>query len=147
MKTFSPTPTDINRQWLLVDAAGVPIGRLATQIAVFLQGKHKPTYCRHLDMGDAVIVVNAQKVKATGTKEKDKVYYHYSGYPSGMKARTLAEMRSRTPQRIIELAVKCMLPKGPMGRAMYRKLFVYADNQHPHEAQQPTPVQSLAKVG
>ncbi len=141
MRTFSAKPTDVKRQWLVLDAANVPIGRLATQIAVFLQGKHKPTYCRHIDMGDAVIVLNAKQVKATGQKETDKVYYHYSGYPSGMKARTLREMRARAPERIIEMAVQRMLPKGPLGRDMYRKLFVYADNKHPHEAQQPQQVE------
>jgi large subunit ribosomal protein L13 len=141
MRTFSATPADIKRQWLVVDATNIPIGRLATKIAVFLQGKHKPTYCRHIDMGDAVVVLNAAQVKSTGQKEQDKVYYHYSGYPSGMKARTLSEMRTKAPQQIIELAVRRMLPKGPLGRAMFRKLFVYAGTTHPHEAQQPTVVE------
>lgn len=137
MKTYSAKASDVKREWVLFDAAGMTVGRLATKIAMILQGKHKPTYCRHIDMGDAVVVVNAALVKATGKKEEDKVYYHYSGYPSGMKARTLGEMRARSPERILELAIKCMLPKGPLGRDMYRKLFVYGGASHPHVAQNP----------
>ena len=142
MKTYSAKPEDIKRAWVMFDAEGVTLGRLATQIAVILQGKHKPTYCRHMDMGDAVVIINADKIRVTGKKEEDKVYYHYSGYPSGMKARTVAEMRKKRPIKILELAVERMLPKGPLGRDMYRKMFVYPGAEHPHSAQQPQLLQS-----
>lgn len=135
MATFSAKPGDINRQWHVIDAKGQPIGRLSTKIATLLQGKHKPTYTPHMDTGDGVIVINAKEVKATGKKESDKVYYRHTGYPGGIKARTLSEMRQQFPERIIELAVKRMLPKGPLGRQMYRKLRVYAGAEHPHQGQ------------
>lgn len=135
MSTFSAKPDDIKRQWHVIDAKEQPIGRLSTQIATLLQGKHKPTYTPHMNDGDGVIVINAKEVKATGKKEQDKVYYRHTGYPGGIKGRTLSEMREAFPERIIELAVKGMLPKGPLGRAMYRNLRVYAGAEHPHQSQ------------
>ncbi len=139
-KTFSPTPADIEREWLVADADDVPLGRLASEVAQVLRGKHKPTYAPHIDGGDFVIVVNAGKVAVTGTKELDKSYYRHSGYPGGLTELSLAEMRSRFPERIIEAAVKGMLPKNKLGRQMLRKLKVYAGPDHPHVAQRPRPM-------
>lgn len=137
MKTFSAKPGTIERKWLLIDAADCTIGRLATQIAIRLMGKHKPIYTPHVDTGDAVVVINAEKVLATGNKEKNKMYYRHSGYPGGIKGVSLEKLRQTHPERIIEKAVLRMLPKGPLGRQMYRKLWVYAGADHPHQAQSP----------
>ncbi|MAZ44579.1 MAG: 50S ribosomal protein L13 [Legionellales bacterium] len=141
MKTFSPKPGDIQRKWWVVDAAKLPIGRVSTKVATLLQGKHKPTYTPHEDMGDFVVIINADKVPATGYKESDKVYYRHTGYPGGIKSETLKEMREKHPERILETAIKGMLPKGPLGRKMLSKLKVYAGSDHPHAAQQPEPLE------
>lgn len=137
MKTFIANPATIERKWYVVDAEGKTLGRLASEIAKVLRGKNKPIFTPHLDMGDYVIVVNAAKVKVTGKKMDQKIYYHHSGYVGGMKETTLKEMLAKKPERVLELAVKGMLPKGPLGRQMYKKLFVYAGPQHKHEAQKP----------
>ena len=138
-KTWSPTPADIDRSWHVVDAADVPLGRVASEVAQLLRGKHKPTFSPHMDMGDYVIVLNAEKVAVTGTKETDKVYYRHSGFPGGIKAQTVETIRERHPERLIENAVKGMLPKNKLGRATFAKLRVYAGSEHPHGAQNPTP--------
>ena len=137
MKTFTAKPESVKRDWYVVDATGKTLGRLASEIARRLRGKHKAEYTPHVDTGDYIIVLNADKVAVTGNKRKDKIYYHYTGYVGGMKQATFAEMIARHPERVIEIAVKGMLPKGPLGRAMYRKLKVYAGNEHAHSAQQP----------
>jgi large subunit ribosomal protein L13 len=137
MKTFIANPATIERKWYVVDAEGKTLGRLASEIAKVLRGKNKPIFTPHLDMGDYVIVVNAAKVKVTGKKLSQKIYYHHSGYVGGMKETTLKEMLAKKPERVVELAVKGMLPKGPLGRQMYKKLFVYAGPEHKHEAQKP----------
>src|SRR2546423_9743826 len=137
MKTYTATPADRERNWLLVDADGRTLGRLATQIADALRGKRKPTYTPHVDTGDFVIVVNAKKISVTGNKREDKRYYRHSGYPGGLKSRTLAEMLERRPEEVIRLAVKGMLPRTRLGRAQLTKLKVYAGPDHPHAAQQP----------
>ena len=137
MKTFIANPATIERKWYVVDAEGKTLGRLASEIAKALRGKNKPIFTPHLDMGDYVIVVNAAKVKVTGKKLSQKIYYHHSGYVGGMKETTLKEMLANKPERVVELAVKGMLPKGPLGRQMYKKLFVYAGPEHKHEAQKP----------
>ena len=138
MKTYSAKPADVERKWLLVDAEDVVLGRLATVVANHLRGKHKPIYTPHIDCGDHVIVVNADKVKLTGRKRTDKVYYRHTGYPGGIKSQTAEEiLDGRFPERVVEKAVERMIPKGPLGRAQFRKLKVYAGSDHPHEAQQP----------
>lgn len=137
MSTYTAKPADIKSDWLVVDANGLTIGRLATQIASVLRGKHKTIYSPHLDVGDYVIVVNAEKIRSTGKKEKTKVYYSHSGFPGGIKDITLEKLRIKRPESIIEFAVKRMLPKGPLGRKMFGKLWVYAGPEHPHTAQQP----------
>ena len=137
MNTFVPGAAAIERKWFVVDAEGKTLGRLATEIARILRGKHKPIFTPYLDTGDYVIVVNAEKVKVTGKKLDQKIYYHHSGYVGGMKETTLKEMLAKHPERVVEYAVKGMLPKGRLGRQMYKKLFVYADAEHPHTAQQP----------
>jgi len=137
MKTYSPKASEIQRDWLLVDASGKTLGRLASEIALRLRGKHKPTYTPHMDMGDYVVVINAKDVRVTGNKLKDKMYYKYSGYPGGMKSTSLTKMLETKPEQVIEIAVKGMLPKNPLGRAMYRKLRVYSGAEHDHAAQQP----------
>jgi large subunit ribosomal protein L13 len=137
MKTFSPTPSDVNHEWYIVDATGKTLGRMATEIASRLRGKHKPTYATHMDMGDFIIVTNAEKVKVTGKKTENKMYYRHTGYPGGLKTTNFAKLQAEHPERIVELAVKRMLPRNPLGRDMYRKLKVYAGDKHPHEAQQP----------
>lgn len=137
MKTFMANPAEIERKWYVVDAQGQTLGRLASEIAKVLRGKNKPIYTPHVDTGDYVIVVNADKVKVTGKKLDQKVYYHHSDYVGGMKETTLKEMLADKPERVMELAVKGMLPKGPLGRQMYKKLFVYAGPEHKHEAQKP----------
>ncbi len=135
MKTYSLKAKEIDKGWQLIDAAGQPLGRLATQVAGVLMGKHKATYSRHLDMGDFVVVTNAQKVRITGKKLTDKVYYRYTGYMGGLKQTTLADLLARRPARVIELAVRGMLPRNRLGRALLRHLKVYAGPDHPHEAQ------------
>lgn len=137
MKTFSAKPEAIKRDWFVVDAAGKRLGRLATEIARRLRGKHKPEYTPHVDTGDYIVIINAEKVAVTGRKRTDKIYYRYSGYIGGLKEATFNEMIERRPEKVIEIAVKGMLPKGPLGRAMYRKLKVYAGSEHHHAAQQP----------
>ena len=141
MKTYSAKPETVERQWYVVDAEGKALGRLASEIATRLRGKHKPVYTPHVDTGDYIIVVNADKVRATGRKETDKVYYHHSGFPGGIKSITLDKLREKAPHRIIETAVRGMLPKGPLGRDMFRKLRVYAGSEHNHAAQQPQPLE------
>ncbi|CAD6512046.1 50S ribosomal protein L13 [Candidatus Profftia tarda] len=137
MKTFTAKSETINRTWYVVDATGKKLGRLATSIASLLRGKHKPEYTPHVDTGDYIIVINAEKVAITGNKRSDKIYYHYSGYIGGLKQVTFEEMISRHPERVLETAVRGMLPKGSLGGAMYRKLKVYAGNLHKHTAQKP----------
>ena len=137
MKSFMASPSNIERKWYVVDAAGKPLGRVASQVASILRGKNKPIYTPHIDTGDYVIIVNADKVKVTGKKLDQKIYYRHSDYVGGMKEATLREMMDKKPEKVIELAVKGMLPKGPLGRTMYKKLFVYAGAEHGHEAQKP----------
>lgn len=136
-KTFSPTPADIKREWWVVDAQGQTLGRLATRIAQILRGKHKATFAPHMDMGDFVIVVNAEKIHVTGRRLDQKMYYRHSGYPGGLKSVSLREMLEKNPERALQAAVKGMLPKNRLGRAMFKKLKVYAGDTHPHEAQEP----------
>ncbi|MFD1708078.1 50S ribosomal protein L13 [Siminovitchia sediminis] len=135
--TYMAKAGDIERKWYVVDAEGKTLGRLATEVATLLRGKHKPTYTPHVDTGDHVIIVNAEKIELTGNKMNDKMYYRHSGYAGGIKATTAAEMRAKRPEKMLELAIKGMLPKGPLGRQMFRKLNVYAGPEHPHQAQQP----------
>ena len=137
MKSFMASPATIERKWYVVDATGYTLGRLASEVAKVLRGKNKPTFTPHIDTGDYVIVVNAEKVKVTGKKLDQKVYYHHSEYVGGMKETTLREMLAKKPEKVIELAVKGMLPKGPLGREMYTKLYVYAGPDHKHQAQKP----------
>ena len=137
MKTFSARPRDITRGWYVVDASDKVLGRLATQIAARLRGKHKPIFTPHMDTGDFIVVTNVDKVRVTGNKIDDKVYHRHSGYPGGIKTTTFGEMQSRFPGRALEKAVKGMLPKGPLGYAMIKKLKCYAGPAHPHSAQQP----------
>ena len=139
-KTFSAKASEVERKWYVVDAEGQVVGRLASQVAHILRGKHKPTYTPHVDTGDFVVVINADKARFTGKKETDKQYFTYSGYPGGERFHTPAEMRERKPGFIVEKAVKGMLPKGPLGRKMFKKLKVYAGPEHPHDAQQPEPL-------
>ena len=137
MKTFMASPSTIERKWYVVDASAYTLGRLASEVAAVLRGKNKPTFTPHMDTGDYVIVVNAEKVKTTGKKLDQKIYYRHSGYVGGMKETTLKEMMEKKPERVIELAVKGMLPKGPLGRAMFGKPHVYAGPDHKHQAQKP----------
>ena len=137
MKTFMASPATIDRKWYVVDAEGMTLGRLASEVAKVLRGKNKPIFTPHIDTGDYVIVVNAEKVKVTGKKLLQKVYYNHSDYVGGMKETTLKEMLAKHPERVIEHAVKGMLPKNTLGRAMAKKLKVYAGSEHPHMAQQP----------
>lgn len=137
MKTFSAKPETVKRDWFVIDAAGQTLGRLATEIALRLRGKHKPEYTPHVDTGDYIVVINAEQIKVTGNKTTDKKYYSHSGFPGGIKEITFEKLVVRAPERIIETAVKGMLPKNPLGRAMYRKLKVYKGAEHPHTAQQP----------
>lgn len=130
-------PTDIERKWYVVDATGYTLGRLSSEIAKVLRGKNKPTFTPHVDTGDYVIVTNAEKINVTGKKLDQKIYYHHSDYVGGMKETDLKTMLEKKPEKVIELAVKGMLPKGPLGRKMYKKLFVYSGAEHPHAAQQP----------
>ncbi len=137
MRTFSPRPSDVDRRWYVVDAQDVVLGRLATQVAHVLRGKHKPTFAPHMDMGDFVIVVNAAGVKLTGSKETSRLSYRHSGYPGGLKAISFGRLLEERPERLVEQAVRGMLPKNTIGRAQLRKLKVYAGPDHPHAAQQP----------
>ncbi|MBD5470860.1 MAG: 50S ribosomal protein L13 [Lachnospiraceae bacterium] len=137
MKTFMASPATIDRKWYVVDATGMTLGRLASEVASVLRGKNKPIFTPHIDTGDYVIVINAEKVAVTGRKLDQKIYYKHSDYVGGMKETTLREKLAKKPEEVIELAVKGMLPKGPLGRDMYRKLFVYAGPEHKHAAQQP----------
>jgi large subunit ribosomal protein L13 len=139
-KTYSAKPTEVQRSWFIVDAEGKTLGRLATAIASTLRGKNKPMYTPHIDTGDFVIVVNAEKVKVTGNKETQKVYYRHSGYPGGLSAVTLKDQRRRHPERILESAVAGMLPRTTLGRQQLKKLKIYAGETHPHDAQNPTPL-------
>ena len=138
-RTYVATPKDIEKQWFVVDAADVVLGRLASLVAMRVRGKHKPTYTPNMDCGDHIIVVNAQKVKLTGNKRNQKTYYWHTGYPGGIKSRTVDKiLDGRFPARVIEKAVERMIPRGPLGRNAMRNLHVYAGSDHPHEAQQPT---------
>ena len=137
MKTYVANPKDRERNWLLVDAEGLTLGRLATQLADALRGKRKPTYTPHVDVGDFVVVVNAEKIAVTGAKLQKKLYYRHSGYPGGLKQRTLSEMLARRPEEVIRLAVRGMLPKNRLARKQLTKLKIYAGPEHPHEAQKP----------
>jgi len=141
MKTHSTKASDINREWYLVDAEGQTLGRLASEIAQVLRGKHKPIYAPHLDTGDYVIVINAEKIHVTGKKLDQKIYHRHSGYPGGLKSITLREQLKKHPSRVIHSAVRGMLPHNRLGRATMRKLKVYAGDAHPHQAQQPKPLQ------
>ena len=138
MKTFTATPSTIKREWCVVDATDKTLGRLATELAHRLRGKHKPEFTPNMDTGDHMVVVNAEKIKVTGNKLDDKMYHRFTGYIGNMKSTNLGELLETHPERVIQYAVKGMLPKNPLGRAMYRKLHVYAGPNHPHEAQQPT---------
>jgi large subunit ribosomal protein L13 len=140
MKTHSIKPVDIKKKWVVVDATDQTVGRLASEVARVLRGKHKPTFVPHLDTGDNVIVVNAAKVRLTGNKWRDKVYYHHTGYMGGIKAATAQEMLERHPERIVEIAVKGMLPKNKLGRHIASNLRVYADDKHGQDAQKPEPM-------
>tara|TARA_B000000441_G_C21364668_1_gene135234 strand:+ start:21 stop:452 length:432 start_codon:yes stop_codon:yes gene_type:complete len=137
MKTFSITPTNIRRDWYVVDATDRVLGRLASEIAKRLRGKHKPQYTPHMDTGDYIVVINAEHIRVTGNKFKNKTYYRHSGYPGGLKSINFEDLLSKSPTAAIEYAVKGMLPKGPLGRAMFKKLKVYSGPQHEHSAQQP----------
>ncbi len=141
MKTFVATPENRERNWLVVDAAGQTLGRLATQIADALRGKRKPEYTPHCDVGDFVIVVNAEKISVTGKKREEKLYHRHSGYPGGLRTRTLNDMLERQPEEVIRKAVKGMLPRNRLARQQLRKLKVYAGPEHPHVAQQPKPME------
>ena len=137
MKTFTAQNETVQRDWYVVDAEGKTLGRLASELARRLRGKHKPVYTPHVDTGDHLIVINAEKIVVTGNKLQDKMYYRFTGYVGNLKSESLAQALDRHPERVIETAVKGMLPKNPLGRAMYRKLKVYAGPNHPHTAQQP----------
>lgn len=137
MQTFSIKKKDVKHCWHLVDASDKTLGRLATQIAFVLRGKHKPEFTPHMDMGDHIVVINAEKIKVTGSKFNDKMYYHHSGYIGGIKSVSYDKLLANHPERILQHAVKGMLPKGPLGRQMLRKLKIYAGAEHPHVAQQP----------
>ena len=137
MKTFMASPATINRKWYVVDATDMTLGRLSSEVAKILRGKNKPIFTPHMDCGDYVIVVNAEKIKVTGKKMDQKIYYRHSDYVGGMKETTLREKLAKKPEEVVELAVKGMLPKGPLGRQMYTKLHVYSGAEHPHAAQKP----------
>ncbi len=141
MKTISAKADDVKRDWFLIDADGKTLGRLATEIARRLRGKHKAIYTPHVDTGDYIVVINAEKVRVSGNKAKNKMNYRHSGYMGGLKTTNFNDMIERSPERVIEIAVKGMLPKNPLGREMYRKLKVYAGPQHQHAAQQPQPLE------
>ncbi len=138
MKTFTATPSTIKREWCVIDATDKTLGRLSTELARRLRGKHKPEFTPHMDTGDHMVVINAEKIKVTGNKMEDKMYYRHTGYIGNLKSTNLGKLLDQHPERVIQNAVKGMLPKNPLGRAMFRKLHVYAGPEHPHEAQQPT---------
>ena len=137
MNSFMANPVKVERKWYVVDATGYTLGRLASEVAKVLRGKNKPIFTPHIDTGDYVIIVNAEKIKVTGKKLDQKIYYHHSDYVGGMKETTLREMLAKKPEKVVELAVKGMLPTGPLGREMFTKLHVYAGAEHPHTAQKP----------
>ena len=141
MKTYSANDASVKRDWYVVDAEGKTLGRLATEVATRLRGKHKPVYTPHVDTGDYVIVVNADKVAVTGRKASDKMYYRHTGYPGGLKSVNFEKLMAHKPEQAIQQAVKGMLPRNPLGRAMFKKLKVYAGTEHPHTAQQPQPLE------
>ncbi|EHQ51582.1 MULTISPECIES: 50S ribosomal protein L13 [Ectothiorhodospira] len=141
MKTFSAKPAEVTRDWYVVDASGKTLGRLASEVARRLRGKHKPVYTPHVDTGDYIVIVNASKVRLSGNKETDKMYYRHTGYVGHMKSASAQQIRENAPERLIEIAVKGMLPKNPLGRAMFKKLKVYAGAEHSHAAQQPQPLE------
>lgn len=140
-KTYSAKPTEVTRNWFIVDAEGKTLGRLASAIAATLRGKNKPIYTPHIDTGDFVVVLNAEKIKVTGAKETDKFYYSHSGYPGGLKTSALKDLRARHPERILENAVRGMLPRNTLGRAQFKKMKVYVGTDHPHGAQKPALLQ------
>lgn len=140
MKTYSPKASEIQRSWFIVDAENQTLGRISTQIASVLRGKHKPTFATHMDMGDYVIVVNAEKVRVTGNKEEKKLYYRHSQYPGGFRSTPLRDQLEKHPTRPLERAIRMMLPKNPLGDAMFKKLKIYAGPDHPHSAQNPQPL-------
>lgn len=140
MKTFVAKPESVERDWYLVDADGKTLGRLASEIALRLRGKHKPVYTPHVDTGDYIVVINAEKITVTGNKAKDKIYYHHTGYIGNLKSVSFEKLLAEHPERVLEKAVKGMLPNNPLGRAMYAKLKVYAGTEHKHAAQQPKPL-------
>ena len=140
MKTFSAKPAEVERDWYLIDADGKTLGRLATEIARRLRGKHKPVYTPHVDTGDYIVVVNAEKVRVTGNKESDKMYHHHTGYIGNLKTISLEKQLQKAPERVIETAVRGMLPRNPLGRAMMKKLRIFAGPEHTHQAQQPRPL-------
>jgi large subunit ribosomal protein L13 len=137
MKTFSAKAEDVSRDWYVVDASDKTLGRLASEIAHRLRGKHKPEYTPHVDTGDYIVVINAEKIRVTGNKATDKMYHHHTGYPGGLKSMSFEKLIDKAPERVIQGAVKGMLPRNPLGRAMFKKLKVYAGAEHPHAAQQP----------
>lgn len=141
MKTYSAKPYEVDQNWLIVDAEGQILGRMATEIAARLRGKHKAEYTPHVDTGDYIVVINAEKVQVTGNKATDKMYHAHSGYPGGLKSISFEKLLQKSPERIIQSAVKGMLPRTPLGRAMFKKLKVYAGAEHPHSAQQPQALQ------
>ena len=141
MKTYSAKPGEVAQDWYLVDAAGQTLGRLASEVAHRLRGKHKAEYTPHVDTGDYIVVINAEKVRVTGSKRSDKMYHRHTGYPGGIRSLSFDKLIERAPERVIQGAVKGMLPRNPLGRAMFRKLKVYAGDSHPHAAQQPQPLQ------
>lgn len=137
MKTYVAKPESVVHDWFVVDASGKTLGRISAEIASRLRGKHKPEYTPHVDTGDYIVVINAEKVRVTGKKTTDKIYYHHTGFVGGIKSISFEKLVEKAPERTIQIAVKGMLPKGPLGRAMFKKLKVYAGNEHPHAAQQP----------
>lgn len=147
MRTYNATNQTAKHNWYLVDASGQTLGRLASQIAMRLRGKHKPEYTPHVDTGDYIVVINAEKVRVTGKKSKNKIYRSHSGYPGGLKETTFDKLIAKDPTRVIEIAVKGMLPKNILGRDMYRKLKVYAGTEHPHAAQEPKPLELDTNTG
>lgn len=145
-KTYSPKLSEIEKSWVVVDAAGIPVGRLSSVVARLLTGKHKPTYASHIDVGDFVIVINAEQSVFTGRKEEQKIYYRHTGYTGGIKSETARELRERKPAKMIEKSVWGMLPKNRLGRRQLKKLKVYAGSEHPHQAQQPQPFDVAAQL-
>ena len=141
MKTYSAKPHEVDQKWLIVDAEGQTLGRMATEIATRLRGKHKPEYTAHVDVGDFVVVINADKIRVTGNKAKGKIYHAHSGFPGGLKSLSFEKLLDKAPERVVQLAVKGMLPRSSLGRAMFKKLKVYAGSEHPHGARQPQTLQ------